>query len=67
MFMLLIKNREYDKLGFFISKINPDIMNLFSTLEKAILHTKALRFFSVLLIKATKVVWRSHGFPVLGE
>lgn len=58
--------RNYRSLDFLISNLSEEVLALFTKTE-LFMYRRKLRYLSILWVNISKVIWRSHGFPIIGE
>lgn len=62
----LIKKRDYNTIRYIISRLNETSKKLlFNKIEQLLYINPMLNFCSIIYIYITKLVWRSHGFPIV--
>ncbi|MBN1182652.1 MAG: glycosyltransferase family 2 protein [Bacteroidales bacterium] len=59
----LIKDNNYQSIGYFYSNLDRDLLSNFSFIENKIIKNKMCKRISLVYIYLTKIVWRLHGFP----
>lgn len=59
-----IENSDYKSLDFFLSNLSNEVLNLFPLWER--LLYKKYKTISLMWINFTKLIWRTHGFPIVG-
>ncbi|MDO6817590.1 glycosyltransferase family 2 protein [Zobellia sp. 1_MG-2023] len=62
-----IRKGEYDMIDYLLKNLDKDILGKFSPFEFQWYANKKLKQVSVLFIYLTKIRWRMHGYPYLGE
>lgn len=61
-----LKDRNYRSLEYFLKSLSIENLNLLNKFEK-FLYKNHNRFLSILFINVTKIIWRMHRFPIVGE
>lgn len=61
----LLKNNQYNLINIFINELSCELKKKLYLLPLA--KTKSLRKIAILYIYATKIIWRLHCFPVVGQ
>ena len=62
-----LRENDYNKIQFLLDGINSDCLSLLSNFEKKLYTDKKLKYFAIIYIYITKIIWRTHGFPVVGK
>jgi glycosyltransferase involved in cell wall biosynthesis len=63
----LIRKNEFGKIETFLQNIDKGILKLFPFIEIGSYKIQSLQKWNKLYIYATKLVWRSRGYPRIGE
>ncbi|WP_347988538.1 glycosyltransferase family 2 protein [Methylomonas sp. AM2-LC] len=62
-----LRDNDHSTLQFLLSKLNPACLNEFSAFELKLYRIQNLNILAKIYIYITKLVWRSHGFPIVGR
>ena len=62
-----LRENEFGKIKIFLKNIDTGILKLFPFIEIRCYKIKSLYKWNTLYIYATKLVWRSRGYPRIGE
>lgn len=60
-----IANNDKRSLFFFLNNLSDEVLNLFPSYEISLY--KNYKTISLLWINFTKLLWRTHGYPIVGE
>ena len=63
---VFMRTRNYRSLDFLISNLSEDVLGLF-TRQELFMYRRKLRCLSIIWVNTSKVIWRLHRFPVIGE
>lgn len=63
---VFMRTRNYRSLDFLISNLSEDVLGLF-TRQELFMYRRKLRCLSIIWVNISKVIWRLHRFPVIGE
>ena len=62
-----LKNRDYKTLDYLLKTLNSNILKGYSLFELTLYRNKKTRVLGILYIYFTKLIWRTHGFPIVGH
>ncbi len=62
---LLVKEKKEIELTLFIKGLSKDVIKIFPSYEFIIYNTNSI--FTLLWINFTKIIWRKHKFPIMGQ
>lgn len=62
---IYIKTRNYRSLNYLLSNLSNEVLNLFPIWEISLYKNN--RNISLYWINFTKLIWRTHGYPIVGE
>lgn len=60
-----ITSNDKRSLDFFLDSLSNDVLSLFSSCEISLY--KRARTISIFWINFTKLIWRTHGYPIVGK
>ncbi len=63
----LLREKEYGLIMQLHTKLNRSVIEIFYRPEWILYRRPWLRWIAVSYIYLTKIIWRAHGFPVVGE
>jgi glycosyltransferase involved in cell wall biosynthesis len=66
-FLRYLKNKNYASIDYFINSLDSNSKKHYSSFELWIYKTRQLRMVGICFIYFTKLIWRSHGFPIVGH
>lgn len=62
-----LRRNDYNSLNRFVDGINKNSDKYFLPFEFQIYKSRYLKYISMLFIYFSKIIWRSHGFPIIGK
>lgn len=62
-----LKGKDYRTIQYMISNLDNQVLDIFLKVELNIYLTQSLNKIAILYIYFTKLIWRRHGFPVVGK
>jgi len=62
-----LKEMDYATIQFLLEKLSPNAQNQLQPLEKILYAKKEFNFIAKIYVYVTKIIWRSHGFPIVGK
>jgi hypothetical protein len=62
-----LKTRDWKLMQAFVEGLEDDLRRQFLPGELGLYGTRMLRLLSMMFIYATKVIWRTHRYPVTGS
>lgn len=62
-----LKTSEYRTITYLVSNLEKQILSYFHPIELKIYQIKSLNKAGLLYIYFTKILWRTHGFPIVGK
>lgn len=66
-FLVALKDNDYRSLNFLLSGLGTDIKNIFPSFELKLYPKTSFKKMMIGYIYATKVIWRRHGYPIVGK
>lgn len=63
---LMLRERNYTKLDLYLTRLNPEVLSLLNKAEQFI-YKKHMYLCSIIWINLTKVRWRLHKYPIVGQ
>lgn len=62
-----LKRKDYKSLYYFIGNLDHKLKSYYLPFEFSMYQNIQLKYLSIIFIYVTKVIWRMHRFPVVGE
>lgn len=62
-FITFLRQKDYQNLALFVSKLNSSVLTIFSRTEKLLIKKKQYNKIAIGFILLTKIYWRTKGFP----
>lgn len=65
--LLALKARDIKTIAYLINNLDKNVLNIFHNIELRLYEKLNFRHFSILYIYITKIIWRRHGYPIVGK
>ncbi|WP_303187551.1 glycosyltransferase family 2 protein [Phocaeicola coprocola] len=65
-FKLMMTDRNFNKSDFYLNRLSSKVTNLLHPLEIILIKHHLCRL-AICWINFTKIIWRMHGFPIVGQ
>ncbi|QWF70713.1 glycosyltransferase family 2 protein [Methylomonas paludis] len=62
-----LKEKDYALVNYLFDNLSQESLDQLSGFEKRLYQNQTLNFIAKLYIYATKLIWRAHGFPIVGK
>lgn len=62
-----LRKSDYRTIEYLYNALSADCMNELSTFEKNLYKNQALNSLAKIYIYITKLIWRRHGYPIVGK
>jgi len=62
-----LREKDYQTIDYLFAGLDQECLNELSGFEKWIYTSEKMNFIAKLYVYGTKLMWRTHGFPVLGK
>jgi glycosyltransferase involved in cell wall biosynthesis len=62
-----IRDKDYRRIDLLLTTLDADCLQELHSLEKTIYRQPAFNLPAKLLLYASKLIWRKHGFPIVGR
>jgi hypothetical protein len=62
-----LRDNDYKSIQFLLDGLNTEILSEFQEFEMYLYKNKSLKIAAKTYIYITKIIWRLHGFPIVGR
>lgn len=62
-----LRDKDYVTLKYYLDHLSKECLKELNSLEIKLYQTRFLNIFAKLYVYITKLIWRTHGFPIVGK